>query len=115
MKIAVCIQLFYPDMFETIIGYLNNLKHQFKLYVTLTEGFYSKSDVENIKKYKEDVKLLFVKNKGVDIGAFLQTLKEIDNDTDLILKIHTKKGIGLPSNPSTRVQKIRIRIINRTR
>lgn len=100
MKIAVCLHLFYPDMFDTIVSYLNNLNHQFKLYVTLTNGFYSQSDVQKIKNYNSDTKIIIVENKGVDIGAFFQTIKEIDVDTDLILKLHTKKGIGLPENPS---------------
>jgi len=101
MKIAVCVQLFYPDMFDIITSYLNNLKHPYKLYITLTNGFYNNSDIEKIKNYKPDSKIIFVENKGVDIGAFLKTIPEIDDDTDLILKLHTKKGIGLPENPSS--------------
>lgn len=105
MKIAVCIQLFYPDMFDIITSYLNNLKHPYKLYITLTNGFYNNSDIEKIKNYKPDSTIIFVENKGVDIGAFLKTIPEIDNDTDLILKLHTKKGIGLPDKPSIPVKR----------
>lgn len=106
MKIAVCVQLFYPDMFDIITSYLNNLKHPYKLYITLTNGFYNNSDIEKIKNYKPDSKIIFVENKGVDIGAFLKTIPEIDNDTDLILKLHTKKGVGSKENPSLVLKKI---------
>jgi lipopolysaccharide biosynthesis protein len=105
MKIAVCVHLFYPDMFNDIVNYLNNLKHPYKLYITLVNGYYTNDIIEKIKKYKSDEVILFVENKGVDIGGFLNCLKVIDNDTDLVLKIHTKKGIGLPNSPSLRVKR----------
>lgn len=104
MKIAVCVHLFYTDMFNDIVNYLNNLKHPYDLYVSLVNGFFEQDIINKIKSFKSDVKIIFVENKGVDIGEFLNCLKVIDNDTDLILKLHTKKGIGLPNNPSTRVK-----------
>lgn len=105
MKIAVCLHLFYPDMLDTMIAYLNNLKHPFKLYVTLTNGYHNQEDIKRILNYKPDAKVYTIENKGVDLGGFFRTLKEIDHDTDLILKLHTKKGIGLPENPSAFVRK----------
>jgi len=105
MKIAVCIHLFYTDMFDEIKSYLNNLKHPYDLYVSLVNGFFENEIVDKLKSFKQDVKIVFVENKGVDIGGFLQVLKIIDPTTDLILKLHTKKGIGLPENPSALVKR----------
>ncbi len=105
MKISVCLHLFYTDMFDIVTSYLNNLTQPYKLYVTLVDSFYTQEDIEKIKKYKTDVKIILVENKGVDIGGFFRALKEIDSDTDLILKLHTKKGIGLPENPSALVRR----------
>jgi len=81
------------------------LKHPFKLYVNLTEGNYDDSIIQKIKEYHEDSVIIISENKGVDIGGFLNTLKVIDKDTDLILKIHTKKGIGSSENPSASVRR----------
>ena len=105
MKIAVCVHLFYTDMFNDIVNYLNNLKHPYDLYVSLVNGFFEQDIINKIKSFKSDVKIIFVENKGVDIGGFLNCLKVIDNDTDLILKLHTKKGIGLPEKPSIPVKR----------
>jgi len=94
MKIAVCIHLFYPDMFEQIIPYLNNLKNDYKLYINLCPGKYNKKQVDSIYSYKPDAIINVSRNKGVDVGGFLNSFKIIDKDTDLVIKIHTKKGIG---------------------
>lgn len=105
MKIAVCVHLFYPDMFEQIVPYLNNLKHPYKLYINLCPGEYNKKQVDSIYNYKPDAIINVSRNKGVDVGGFLNTLKKIDSDTDLIIKIHTKKGIGSESVQSNSVKR----------
>lgn len=105
MKIAVCVHLFYTDMFDEIVGYLKNIKHPYDLYISLVRGFYKDCDIKKIKEYNNQTKIIIVENKGVDIGGFLNVFKVIDDDTDLILKIHTKKGIGSEKNPSSRTKK----------
>lgn len=105
MKIAVCLHLFYPDMFEQIVPYLNNLKHPYKLYINLCHGEYNKEQVDLIYNYKPDAIIDVSINKGVDVGGFLNTFKKIDPDTDLIIKIHTKKGIGSESVQSNSVKR----------
>ena len=105
MKIAVCLHLFYPDMFEQIVPYLNNLKHPYKLYINLCYGEYNKEQVDLIYNYKPDAIIDVSINKGVDVGGFLNTFKKIDTDTDLIIKIHTKKGIGSESVQSNSVKR----------
>ena len=105
MKIAVCVHLFYPDMFEQIIPYLNNLDYPYKLYINLCPGKYNKKQVDLIYNYKPDAIINVSRNKGVDVGGFLYTFKKIDGDTDLIIKIHTKKGIGSELTPSESVKR----------
>jgi lipopolysaccharide biosynthesis protein len=105
MKIAVCVHLFYPDMFEQIIPYLNNLDYPYKLYINLCPGKYNKKQVDLIYNYKPDAIIDVSINKGVDVGGFLNTFKKIDTDTDLIIKIHTKKGIGSESVQSNSVKR----------
>ena len=71
--------------------------------------FYSKGNLEiisKLKKYKSDVNILLSPNKGVDIGGFLYTYKKVPKDVDLILKIHTKAGLGSIDKPSLITKKI---------
>jgi len=105
MKIAVCIHLFYPDMFEQIIPYLDNLKNDYKLYINLCPGQYNKKQVDSIYSYKPDTIINVSRNRGVDVGGFLNTFKLIDKDTDLVIKIHTKKGVGNNMVPSNAVKR----------
>jgi lipopolysaccharide biosynthesis protein len=55
---------------------------------------------DRIKKFKPNAKIISSPNKGVDIGGFLYTYKHVDPKTDLILKIHTKAGLGSTQTPS---------------
>jgi lipopolysaccharide biosynthesis protein len=113
MKIAVCVHLFYPDMFEQIIKYLDNLTVPYKLYVNICPGKYNKKQIDFIYRYKSDTVINISRNRGVDVGGFLSTLKVIDNDTDLIIKIHTKKGIGSETTPSNSVKRNGVKVAER--
>jgi lipopolysaccharide biosynthesis protein len=92
-------------MWEEITSYLDNINHPYKLYVSLVDGYYDESIISKINSYKLDmVKIVIVENKGVDIGGFLNVYSSVDSDTDLILKIHSKKSVGLPNKPSDMVK-----------
>jgi len=105
MKIAVCLHLFYIDMWDEMVSYMNNIDKPFKLYVSLVDGYYNEEIINKIHQYKPDNNIIIVsENKGVDIGGFLNVYPYIDEDTDLVLKIHTKKSVGLPNKPSDMVK-----------
>lgn len=99
MKIAVCVHLYHIDMIDDITGYLKNLEHEYDLFISLTKN-YPNSFINNLKNINKKTEIVYVKNIGMDIGGFLQVYKLIDNSYDLILKIHTKKGIGGINKPS---------------
>lgn len=104
-KIAVLVHIFYPDMWEILTNYLDNLSDfEYDLYVNLVDNFHNDQDIERIKKYKSTVKIKISKNKGVDIGGFLSLYEDLEKDYDLILKIHTKKSLGLTNKPSDYVR-----------
>ena len=153
MKIAVCVHLYHHDMWDEIKEYLNNIDHQYKLYVNIggyipnelpsdfnwreylnlhpdlslnnlltkdkvTKHFlrfgireernYKQTQIDiidKIKSYKDNSVILKSPNKGMDIGGFLYTYKHVDADTDIILKIHTKKGLGDTANPSNSLKR----------
>lgn len=60
----------------------------------------NKDVVEKITNYKQGSKIIISPNKGMDVGGFLYTYKYLNNEFDLLLKIHTKKGIGDEDKPS---------------
>lgn len=104
MKIAVALHIFYGDMWEEIKDKLLNITQPYKLYVNLVEGYTDISIIEKIKTFKGDSVIIITENRGVAIGGFLRLFKIIDNDTDLLLTLHTKKSIGLPNKPSDMVR-----------
>ena len=104
MKIAVCVHLYHIDMLDEIREYLRNIPVEYDLYVSLTKN-YPQSFLHNIKKTNPKTEIVFVKNIGMDIGGFLQVYRQLDNSYDLILKIHTKKGLGSEKNPSLHLRR----------
>lgn len=92
MKIAVCLHLYHIDMWEDISNYLDNITISYTLYVNIVTD--NSEIINKIKKYKNDVTITISPNVGMDIGGFLYSYKNISDDTDLVLKIHTKKGLG---------------------
>lgn len=102
-SIAVLLHVYYIDMLDEIFLYLKNLNHPFDLYVNLTTD-YKNGSVEKIKEKYPEAIITISPNKGVDIGGFLYSFKELKKDYDLILKIHTKKSIGTDTRPSDMVR-----------
>lgn len=103
-NIAVLIHLFYTDLWDTICEYLENLSdYDYDLYVNIVEGHHEPDIMDKIKKYK-NCRIIISPNKGVDVGGFLNLYKNLEKDYDLVLKIHTKKSLGLPDKPSDYVR-----------
>lgn len=104
-NIAVLIHLFYTDMWDELNEYLSNLSnHDYDLYVNLVEGYYDESIIGLIKKTHPQAVIIKSPNKGVDVGGFLFLYQNLKKDYDLILKLHTKKSLGLINKPSDYVR-----------
>jgi lipopolysaccharide biosynthesis protein len=99
MKIGVFVHLYHIDMLDSIKSYLDNLKYEYDLFFSITKN-YPQSFLTRLKNINKNTQVHIVKNVGMDIGGFLQVYKKENKEYDLILKIHTKKGLGSPSNPS---------------
>lgn len=99
MKIGVFVHLYHIDMLDQIKSYLENLKHDYELHFSITQK-YPKSFMDRLRRTNKVTHIHIVKNIGMDIGGFLQAYKETNKEYDLILKIHTKKGLGSKEKPS---------------
>lgn len=91
----------YREMYSDLKTKLKNnktiIEQHFLKYGKKENRFYSKKHLEianKIRKFKVDSNIFYTSNVGMDIGGFLQAYKRIDDDRNLILKIHTKKCLG---------------------
>lgn len=96
-KIIVIIHLYYEYMWWRLRKKIKILYNNFNtdIYLSLCRG--SKM-TPIIKKEFPSIKIKIVENKGGDVGAFLQIIKEITEDYNYMLKIHTKKSSSVPSH-----------------
>jgi lipopolysaccharide biosynthesis protein len=100
-KIAVVVHLFYLDLWEEISSYLSNLADfKFDLYVTLVNGsapvdILKSCEADILKKYPSAT-VMYVENRGLDIGAFMGVLDCMLNDNmeyDYLIKLHGKRSL----------------------
>lgn len=91
-RIAVCLHLFYLDLWPIVRAYLENLSpYRWDLYVTYPDGLIPTSTLDAVKAFKPDVRLLPCRNAGYDIGPFVEALRQIDlNAYDIVFKLQTK-------------------------
>jgi hypothetical protein len=88
--IAICLHVYYTDLWKYFEEKLKRLNIRFDLYVTLCDG--EELITSEILKSFPDAKISMYPNRGQDIGPFLQILKKIRGfDYDYIIKLHTKK------------------------
>lgn len=96
-KLCIIIHLYYTDLWDEINSYLKNVYCEYDLHISLTKDKVDENSkfIEKIKHLK-NIYIYKVDNIGLDIGPFLYVFNEIVNKNmkyDLMLKIHTKKGL----------------------
>ena len=98
----------YPDLSLNNLLTKDKVTKHFLRFGIREERNYKQSQfdiIDKIKSYKDNSVILKSPNKGMDIGGFLYTYTHVDADTDIILKIHTKKGLGDTANPSNSLKR----------
>jgi len=89
---AIIVHLFYFEMWEEILTYLNNIPFSFDLFISINVDLESNKICELIARFP-DVNILISDNRGRDILPFLHFFKKIyPLNYKLICKIHTKKS-----------------------
>ena len=93
-KIAIAIHVFYLDIFSEILKAPLNMLNMCDIIITVSSD--KKAAVEALLLENNLIATIFEKeNKGYDILPFLELIDYfIENKYDLILKLHTKKGLA---------------------
>ncbi len=88
---AIILHLYYHDLWEEIASYLDNLNHDFDLYVSIPQNIkFSKEII--LQRYSQAF-IYRCPNRGRDIWPFIKLFSEINKlDYKYICKIHTKKS-----------------------
>ena len=90
-KIAVCVHLYYTDLWNEVENLLLQWDVPFHLFLTLNREDEALSD--RIGKVFVNATILVVENKGRDVRPFLVLLdQELLSGFDLVCKIHGKKS-----------------------
>ncbi|MBQ7609421.1 MAG: hypothetical protein IJU76_15870 [Desulfovibrionaceae bacterium] len=95
ISVAVCVHLYYVEMFREISAYLDNFKEiRYDLFITMPRE--NKAYLPVIRKKYPNAKAIICENVGFDIYPYLRFLKEIDLlSYDVIFKLHSKKDIPI--------------------
>ena len=88
-KLLVHLHLYYHEQLDYFISKLKNITCDYDLYVTYVEK--NETSETKLKKFKPEVKLIQVENKGYDLYPFVEVLNRVNlDDYSYILKMHTK-------------------------
>lgn len=102
MKPLIILHLFYTEMWDEFKDYFNKLDTEFDLMVTIP--IEQREFGEIIRNTYAKCKILYLPNKGLDIGPFLCVLKylKLNNlEYSHIVKLHTKKSHYHPTGFGT--------------
>lgn len=97
LKIAIHIHLYYIELTDEFIYYLNRINIKFDLYISIPHGVSSDNIKEKFKhslKYANKIEVVSVQNKGADVAPFLCVFGTTLIKYDLICHIHTKKSLS---------------------
>lgn len=91
-RFAVCVHIYYADMWDKIKSYLENIGFEYDLYVTVTKNIAGAEEVElDVRSYDHNAVVLRVENLGMDVLPFLSLVYMYSlHNYCAVLKVHTK-------------------------
>lgn len=98
--IAIHLHLYYKDLLEEMITYLNNMPFSFDLYVSVVDEVdnnYIISRLKTIHKVRH-VTVQITKNSGRDYGPMMVAFGKKLEKYDYVGHIHTKKSLRMGSS-----------------
>ena len=91
-RIAVFVNLYYPDMVEYCLKYLVRLDQKIDIYIASSnKDVLSKADNYISRHGTKNIRLLEKNNRGRDVSALLVTFRYIALQYDFFCFIHDKK------------------------
>lgn len=104
-KIAVALHLYYCDLYEEVLRYLETIIEPYDLYVSTPFERDIPSIIDSSAERGIPVTILYTVNKGRDIGPFIALYRTGKlNEYDAVLKIHTKKSTYSKEGPGWRTE-----------
>lgn len=96
-KVLVHLHIYYHDQTDYFIGKMSNICGcEWDLYATMNE--LDRETESKLLRFRPDVHIIKVENRGYDVWPFIDVLKSVDLDRyDYILKLHTKNS-NTPAN-----------------
>ena len=93
-RILIHLHVYYTNQLDFFLNAFRKIDGYFKisLIVTICESVNEKEKIfEQIRKQYPEAIIIYVPNKGFDVGPFIETLHHVDlDDFDYVIKLHTK-------------------------
>ena len=93
-RIGIAAHIFYPDLFEELCSFLNNIPVKYHLFLSVTsdkDKEYIRNRIDRIKNEAVIVTKV-VPNRGRDIAPVLVAFRDELRRMDIISHVHTKKS-----------------------
>ena len=93
MKILVHLHLFYQDMLPEMLTLLRSLDgYEYDLFATVVNA--SPETLAELRRFKPEVTVIDVENRGYDVAPFVKVLQLADlSRYDYVIKLHTKQNL----------------------
>ena len=93
MKILVHLHLFYQEMLPEMLTLLRSLDgYEYDLFATVVNA--APETLAELRRFKPDVTVIDVENRGYDVAPFIKVLQLADlNRYDYVIKLHTKQTL----------------------
>jgi tetratricopeptide (TPR) repeat protein len=96
-KLAVLVHVYYWDLWQELLSYIKNIDTEYDLFINIVESVWKPSIHETIRQDLPQGRILISKNRGRDIGGYLELMGHLELEKyDLFILLHTKKS---PQNP----------------
>lgn len=103
-RVAVCLHLFYPDLWPILRQYLANIPEAWDLYISVPD-FACTTALARISQEHQNCRVLPCENRGRDVLPFLELLKRgVFDDYDAVCKLHSKRSPHMANGETWRQQ-----------
>ena len=96
-KLCVILHLYYQDLWDWFLPYIQNINFDFDLYISICNEHSADEITEKIKQNFPEAKIVSFDNKGMDVAPFLWFMNYIvenNKQYQSVLKLHSKKSLA---------------------